>query len=144
MDSQSQTRKAIGAVNHDLCPHRSRLTRVRFEYCRATFSEPRNHLTGSCKPRAPLLQILNQIAIAAAPEPFRGETAIMPIDGDAAPMACRIVRNLMEMCACFLRRQSQIAQIEQSRVHRVQRQFKQLLSLKGFKSLRRACEIPDR
>jgi hypothetical protein len=78
--------------------HCIRLQYVGFEHYRATFSKPGDRLPGRRKPRVATLQILNKITLRRAPQPLRSETAIMPVDRQAASKLDHIVRHAAEEC----------------------------------------------
>src|SRR5579863_929712 len=112
VDSQSQARKTFAALKRDPDPYRARLIGVRFEPSETAFLEPGDCLSRSAEPGAPALQILDQIAIASTPQPFRGEAAIVPIDRQRASKADGVVCQLAEPGARLPWRKPQIAQIE--------------------------------
>src|SRR5271156_3475409 len=144
MDSQSQFRKIIALIHRKLDSNGSWFDRINFESCGAAVAKPRGGLAGGREPRAATLKLLDQVTIEFAPQSFRGEAAVVPVDRKRASKSDGIFQHWAKERLRLPWRKCEMVGEEQSRVHHVERQFEQPSHSERFVHLRRARAISHR
>src|SRR5271156_2543576 len=125
MDSQSQFRKIIALIHRKLDSNGSWFDRINFESCGAAVAKPRRRLTSGGEPCAATLKLLDQVTIKFAPQSFRGEAAVVPVDRKRASKSDGIFQHWAKERLRLPWRKCEVAGVEQSCVHDVKRQLEQ-------------------
>src|ERR1017187_5855660 len=103
MDAQSQPGQMRAILAWDPGAHCIQLITIRFEHNRATFSKPAARLRRRLKPRASILDFLQQATIRGVPQSLRSYATVVPVNGESTPKLGNIVDHSVDEC-CRLSR----------------------------------------
>src|SRR5215510_10647207 len=124
MKSESQSGQGLVAVSGDLDAKAS-IDSHSFEDCGSSLPEPRYCLRGGTEQGSLESQFPEKPHIESAPQPFRSDAAIMPVDRKSAAALHCIVHKSPHPCPGFIVGKPEIIRIEQGRIHDMKWQLKQ-------------------